>query len=82
MRGGGDRYNPLDVLSSATAVTVLGELSIGGSLMRGPQPNSAIRMKFSISLIEENNVFMTLVCDIHRLDERTTKRTKRTIRLT
>nr|CAG4639101.1 EOG090X04EN [Daphnia magna] len=44
MRGGGDRYNPLDVLSSATAVTVLGELSIGGSLMRGPQPNSAIHL--------------------------------------
>ena len=44
MRGGGDGYNPLDVLSSATAVTVLGELSVGGSLMRGPQPNSATRI--------------------------------------
>nr|CAG4646969.1 EOG090X04EN [Megafenestra aurita] len=45
MRGGGDGYNPLDVLSSATAVTVLGELSVGGSLMRGPQPNSAIHLQ-------------------------------------
>nr|CAH0099157.1 unnamed protein product [Daphnia galeata] len=44
MRGGGERYNPLDVLNSATAVTVLGELSIGGTLMRGPQPNSAIHL--------------------------------------
>ena len=43
VQGGGDGYNPQDVLSSATAVTVLGELSVGGSLMRGPTPNSAIR---------------------------------------
>lgn len=43
MRGGGDGYNPMDVLNSATAVTVLGELSVGGSLMRGAQPNAAIR---------------------------------------
>nr|CAG4650895.1 EOG090X04EN [Simocephalus serrulatus] len=45
MKGGGDGYNPIDVLSSATAVTVLGELSVGGSLMRGPQPNSAIHLQ-------------------------------------
>lgn len=45
MRGGGERYSPLDVLNSATAVNVLGELSIGGTLMRGSQPNSAIRNK-------------------------------------
>nr|CAG4649250.1 EOG090X04EN [Scapholeberis mucronata] len=44
-RGGGDGYNPLDVLSSSTAVTVLGELSVGGSLMRGPQPNSATHLQ-------------------------------------
>ncbi|EFX83821.1 hypothetical protein DAPPUDRAFT_301632 [Daphnia pulex] len=44
MRGGGERYNPLDVLNSATAVNVLGELSIGGTLMRGSQPNSAIHL--------------------------------------
>jgi hypothetical protein len=47
MRGGGERYNPLDVLNSATAVNVLGELSIGGTLMRGSQPNSAIRNKLT-----------------------------------
>lgn len=46
IRGGGDGYNPMDVLSSATAVTVLGELSVGGSLMRGAQPNAAIRKLF------------------------------------
>lgn len=56
MRGGGDGYNPLDVLSSATAVTVLGELSVGGSLMRGPQPNSAIRTSSS-DIIFQNFVF-------------------------
>ena len=33
----------LDVLNSATAVSVLGELSVGGSLMRGAQQDSAIR---------------------------------------
>ena len=52
MRGGGERYNPLDVLNSATAVTVLGELSIGGTLMRGPQPNSAIRIITDISNVK------------------------------
>lgn len=52
MRGGGEGYNPMDVLSSATAVTVLGELSVGGSLMRGTQPNSAIRK--SIRILFEN----------------------------
>lgn len=54
MRGGGDGYNPIDVLSSATAVTVLGELSVGGSLMRGPQPNSAIRMIFTKNICKMN----------------------------
>lgn len=61
MRGGGDGYNPLDVLSSATAVTVLGELSVGGSLMRGPTPNSAIR-KLNYNTLnnrDSNNLYFT-----------------------
>ena len=36
-------YNPLDVLKHTSAVAVLGELSVGGSLMRGAQESSATR---------------------------------------
>lgn len=36
-------YNPSDVLKHTSAVAVLGELSVGGSLMRGAQENNAIR---------------------------------------
>nr|CAG4636094.1 EOG090X04EN [Eubosmina coregoni] len=37
-------YNPINVLSSSTAVTVLGQLSVGGALMRGAQVNAATHL--------------------------------------
>lgn len=37
-------YNPINVLSSPTAVTVLGQLSVGGVLMRGSQVNAATHL--------------------------------------
>jgi len=37
-------YNPSDVLKHTSAVAVLGELSVGGSLMRGAQENNAIHL--------------------------------------
>lgn len=43
-------YNPLDVLKHTSAVAVLGELSVGGSLMRGAQESSTIR-KFKFPVI-------------------------------
>lgn len=43
MRGGGEGYNPMDVLSSVTAVAVMGDLSVGGPLMRGAGNSSATR---------------------------------------
>ena len=36
-------YDPTDVLKHTSAVAVLGELSVGGSLMRGAQENTATR---------------------------------------
>nr|CAG4642444.1 EOG090X04EN [Evadne anonyx] len=39
-----DGYNPLDVLKHTSAVAVLGELSVGGSLMRGAQENSTTHL--------------------------------------
>jgi len=42
-------YNPINVLSSPTAVTVLGQLSVGGVLMRGSQVNAATR-NFTLSI--------------------------------
>nr|CAG4641614.1 EOG090X04EN [Eurycercus lamellatus] len=44
VRGGGDGYNPMDVLSSVAAVNVMTELSVGGSLMRGATANSATHL--------------------------------------
>lgn len=43
MRGGDKEYNPADVLQSTTAIEVLKELSVGGSLMRRAQPHAATR---------------------------------------
>lgn len=42
-KGGGEGCNPADVLNTMTAVSVMAELSVGGSLMKGATANSATR---------------------------------------
>nr|CAG4643138.1 EOG090X04EN [Ilyocryptus agilis] len=52
-RGGGDGYNPADVLSPNVAVNVMGELSTGGSLMRDLSPELQKELKQLYSSLSE-----------------------------